>query len=69
MRIVFALTLVTTFIISKTAQAYIGPGLGVALVGYTFGPVVAIIATVVLVAYFPLRYLYNLFAHEFSMAI
>ena len=49
------------FFISLTtsAIAYIGPGLGVALVGYAFGPIIAIVATVILIAYFPLRYYYK----------
>lgn len=50
------------FLIALTpmsAQAYIGPGLGVTLLGYVFGPIAAVLGAIALVAYFPARYLYK----------
>ncbi|MCB1783875.1 MAG: hypothetical protein KDI13_07750 [Alphaproteobacteria bacterium] len=41
------------------AQAYIGPGLGVALIWTLLGPVAGVISLVLLVAYFPARYYYK----------
>ena len=46
-------------LMASPAYAYIGPGLGIVAVWGLFGPVAAIVATVLLVAYFPLRYLYK----------
>lgn len=49
---------------SASAQAYIGPGLGVAMVWTLLGPVAALISAVALIAYFPLRYLYKKHKHK-----
>lgn len=47
------------FLMALPAQAYIGPGLGVAGVWMLLGPIAAIIVTIVLLAYFPARYYYK----------
>lgn len=39
------------------AFAYIGPGLGVAFIWTLLGPVAGILVAVVIVAYYPMRYL------------
>ena len=49
--------LVTFF--PMAAQAYIGPGLGIAVVWGLLGPIAALVMTVALIAYFPIRYYYK----------
>lgn len=41
------------------AQAYIGPGIGVAMIWTLLGPLAGIITLIAIVAYYPLRYLYK----------
>lgn len=43
----------------SAAQAYIGPGLGVAVAWTLLGPLAALIVAVGMIAYFPLRYWYK----------
>jgi len=56
---ILGLTILLSFIFTTPALAYIGPGIGIALAGYTFGPIIAIVSTIAMIAYFPLRYLYK----------
>ncbi len=57
--LILSLTLLLSFILTTPALAYIGPGIGIALAGYTFGPIIAVVSTIAMIAYFPLRYLYK----------
>ena len=43
------------------AQAYIGPGVAVAFLGYVFGPIAAIAVALGLVLFWPARWLYKKF--------
>lgn len=55
----FAGTLAAVCFVALPAYAYVGPGLGVALVWTLLGPVAGIISAVAMVAYFPIRYYYK----------
>ncbi len=58
--------LITFFILfcPTLAFAYIGPGLAPAAIWMLFGPVAAILATIGMLLYFPLRYLYKRFRQK-----
>ncbi len=59
-RAIFAVLMFAAVIFPlSAAQAYIGPGAVVVVLGALFGPVVAIVASVALVALWPARYFYK----------
>ena len=61
----FFLTFFLTLLVGTgAAKAYIGPGLGVVAAWSLLGPVAAIIAAVLILAYFPLRYYYKKYKHK-----
>lgn len=55
----FVFIFLFAFMFVLPAYAYIGPGLGIAAIWMLLGPLAAILVTVALIAYFPLRYLYK----------
>ncbi len=59
MRSAFLLLFIVAFGVPAYAYAYIGPGLGVVLVWSLLGPLAAVVATIALIAYFPIRYYYK----------
>ena len=58
MRNFILLSLLMLFI-PLSAQAYIGPGLGVVAIWTLLGPIAAIVSVIAILAYFPLRYYYK----------
>lgn len=58
-KIFIALIISTSF-----AHAYIGPGLGVTLVGALWGPIAAFFTAIAILIYFPIRYLYRKRKHK-----
>ena len=50
--------------ISAPANAYIGPGLGVAVVWTFLGPVAGVLSALVMLSYFPIRYWYKKRKHK-----
>ncbi|MCB1783126.1 MAG: hypothetical protein KDI13_03955 [Alphaproteobacteria bacterium] len=59
MPIISAMTLGACLLLTNPAQAYVGPGAAVVLIGYIFGPIVAVITAVGLVFLWPLYYLWK----------
>ena len=62
--IIFLIAVIAT----APANAYIGPGLGVAAVWMAFGPIAGIGLIVAIVAYFPLRFLWKKWQHKRKIA-
>lgn len=60
----FYLLFLLVTLVASPAYAYIGPGLGVAAIWALFGPIAAIVTTVLVIAYFPARYYYKKYKHE-----
>lgn len=57
--VAFSGALAAVCLAALPAYAYVGPGLGVALIWTLLGPVAGVISAIAMVAYFPIRYYYK----------
>jgi membrane protein YdbS with pleckstrin-like domain len=58
------IAIAAVYLLPVPAMAYIGPGLGVAAIWVLLGPLAAIIVLIVIVGYYPARYLYKRYKYN-----
>lgn len=66
MKNIFWLVLLFGVSISAQANAYVGPGLAVAIVAQIFGGPAAIVIAVLMVLFFPFKWLWKKYKKKFS---